>query len=100
MSGFDMTKLAGQLNQIQGVLQKIRVEGNSNGGGLKVVLNGQQDVLAVRIMPPLLAPANKSRLETELLMAFNQGLKKSKERATREINQLVGIDISQLNQFF
>lgn len=100
MNGLDIGKLVGQFKEIQQILTQVKVEGTSNSGAIKIVLNGQQDVLAVRLFPHLAGTLSKNRLEKELLMVFNQTLEHSKEEARQEINSITGVDMNQFNQFF
>lgn len=100
MDGLDIGKLIGHFKEIQGILTKVKVEGTSNSGAIKILLNGQQDVLAVRLFPQLVATLSKPRLEKEILLVFNQTLEQSKEKARREVNHITGVDMNQFNQFF
>lgn len=100
LNGLDIGKLAGRFKEIQGILTKIKVEGDSNSGAIKIILNGQQDVLAVRIFPQLMGTLSKPKLEKELLMTFNQTLEKSKDEAKIGIYHVTGVDMNQFNHFF
>ena len=100
MNAGDMTKLAGNFKEISGRLKKINITTASPSGHLKIIMNGQQEVLAVRINPAVLKVHNIGGIEHELAKLFNNALHQSKETAFNEIQKVTGINMEEYKQMF
>ena len=80
-----------QFRQIQEQLQRIEedlkdraVEGSAGGGMVKVLFNGKQEPLDVKIDPALLEDEDIEFLQEMILAALRQGHKKSRELEEQE----------------
>lgn len=100
MDNIDMQKLAGQIKQLDEVLKQITVVQHSRRGLLKILLNGRQDVLMLRIDPQLSHSVSSTQMAQELKTIFNEALKLSKEHARREMIRITGVDVSVWGDFF
>ncbi len=74
-------KLQRQMMEAQEALAEERVEATSGGGMVKVVADGQQNVLEVKIDPQAVDPEDVEMLEDLVLAAVSEALRKSRELA-------------------
>lgn len=75
----DMVKnIQSNVNYVQEKLQTERIE-VSSGDAVKVVVNGQQNILAIEIGSKYLAPENAALLQDVLVSTVNGALVKSRE---------------------
>lgn len=75
---------------MQDELAKVEVEGVAGGGALKIVVNGNQEILKVEIEPEAVDPDDIEMLSDLFRAAANQALEKSKEIQQERINELTG----------
>ena len=101
MKGFGgMGDMAGMLKQaqkmqkdmarIQEELKERVVEGTSGGGAVKAFVNGQQELLSLKIEPSAVDPQDLSMLEDLVTAAVQNGLKASKEMMQAEMQKVTG----------
>ncbi|NQT87308.1 YbaB/EbfC family nucleoid-associated protein [bacterium] len=83
-------KMQGKMSEIQSSLKERIVEGASGGGMVKVLVNGQQEVMAVKLNPEVVDPDDVAMLEDLILAAARQGLEKAKELANSEMAKVTG----------
>jgi len=83
-------KLQAQLAKAQEELGKTTVEASSGGGAVTVVVNGQQKVLSVKILPEVVNPEDVEMLEDLVLTAVSEALAKSHELAAEQLGGLTG----------
>ena len=84
----DMYKLQKKAKQIKEELKNLHIEADVNG--IAVVINGEQEVVEVRIPAEMLTPENQIKLQNELLNVFNKGIKKSQEVAAEKMRGMMG----------
>jgi DNA-binding YbaB/EbfC family protein len=83
-------KMQTKMADIQNSLKDRIVEGTAGGGMVKVLVNGQQEVMAVKIDPEVVDPEDVAMLEDLILAAARQGLEKAKELASTEMAKVTG----------
>ena len=83
-------KLEKKLAAVREDLAGRRVEGTSGGGVVTVTMNGQRDVVSVRIAPEALDGADPDMLEDLLLGALRDAKEKSDELAASEMSKVTG----------
>jgi len=83
------------LSQVQSMMQKMqeemaqmKFEGSAGNGKVKVVCNGLQEVLSVKIDPELLKD-DPQILEDLVLVAVNDALNKSKEAGNNTVAKMM-----------
>ena len=90
----DLLKQAQQmskdLGKIQHDLKERVVEGTAGGGVVKVHMNGQQELLSLKIDPEAVDPDDVDMLQDLVLAAVNQAVKKSTALAQKEMGKLTG----------
>jgi DNA-binding YbaB/EbfC family protein len=91
---FDILKNAQKLQEQMGAFQEklktIGVTGSAGGGMAEVDMNGQMEVLAVRIAPEALEGGDREMLQDLAAAAFNSALGKVREEVNREMGALAG----------
>ncbi|MFW5986420.1 MAG: YbaB/EbfC family nucleoid-associated protein [Halanaerobiales bacterium] len=93
----NMNKLMKQAQQMQAKMEKMQeemedktVEASAGGGAVKVVVNGKQEVVDLKIDPEAVDPEDVEMLEDLLLAAVNEGLRKVKDMVNDEMGKLTG----------
>lgn len=85
-----MQKMQAKMEEIQKELENKRVEGSSGGGMVKVVANGKQEILEIKIDPEVVNKEDVEMLEDLILAAVNQAKEKSQEIQSEEMAKLTG----------
>ncbi len=78
-------KLQRQMMEAQDALAEERVEGTAGGGMVRVVADGQQNVLEIKIEPEAVDPEDVEMLEDTVLAAVTDAMRKSKELAEERL---------------
>ena len=84
----DMYKLQKEAKRIKEELKNLHIE--AEGEGVVVVINGEQEVVEVRISEEALKPENQAKLQATLLTVFNKAIKKSQEVAAEKMRGMMG----------
>ena len=77
-----------QADQIKRELEANSIE-SEDVRGIKIVINGAQNIKSVEIEPTLLGADNKKRLESDLLRSFNAAVRKSQNLAAEKMKTLM-----------
>ncbi|GAB6179092.1 YbaB/EbfC family nucleoid-associated protein [Desulfotomaculum defluvii] len=96
----NMTKIVGQLQNLQQLLKDMTVEGTAGDGLVKVIMNGQQSILAVRFDPDRIFSLESEALGQMITEAYNQAQIESKEKAKEEVTKSTGLNLSSLPGIF
>ena len=83
-------ELQAKLAKAQAELAEAIIETSSGGGAVKVTVNGQQQVLSVKISPEAIEPDDVEMLEDLVMTAVNEALTKSQELAAERMGKLTG----------
>jgi len=83
-------KLEKRFAEVRESLAEMVVEGTAGGGVVRVEMNGQRDVVSVRIEPEALEGGEPDMLEDLLLSALRDAKQKSDELAAREMSKVTG----------
>ncbi|MGQ9464554.1 MAG: YbaB/EbfC family nucleoid-associated protein [bacterium] len=84
----DALKLQERLHE---ELQKIRVEGSAGGGMVRIEMDGEQNIISLRIEPQIIVENDVNMLQDLIVAAFNDAQNKVKEKAQECLASLVGI---------
>ena len=89
-----MVKQAQQLQsrmlKLQAELAERTVESAAGGGMIKVVANGRQQIVSIRIEKEVVNPEDVEMLQDLILAAVNDALTKSQEMVASEMGKLTG----------
>lgn len=92
----NMTKIMGQLQGLQQFLKDLTVEGTAGEGLVKVMMNGQQNILGVRFDSDRITEVEPEVLGQMLVEAYNQAQAESKAKAKEEVSKVTGLNLSNL----
>ena len=74
-------------------LKKIKVEGSAGGGMVRVEMDGEQNVLAVRIEQDVFEDKDKSMLEDLILAALSDAKNKISEKTKESFQSITGFPL-------
>jgi len=83
-------KMQAKIARMQEELKEKTVEASSGGGMVKVVCNGQQEIIDIEIEPELLEEKDVEMLRDLILAAVNEALRRSREIAEEEMGKITG----------
>jgi DNA-binding YbaB/EbfC family protein len=83
-------KLQARMLKIQEELAEKTVESAAGGGMIKVVANGRQQIVSIRIEKEVVNPEDVEMLQDLVLAAVNDALTKSQEMVAAEMGKLTG----------
>ena len=83
-------KLQSRMLKLQEELALKTVEASAGGGMVKVVANGSQQIVAIRIEREVIDPEDAEMLQDLVLAAVNDAIKKSQEMVSAEMGQITG----------
>ena len=79
-----------RMEQIEQSLKERIVEGTAGGGMVKALVNGRQEIVAVKISREVVNPDDVEMLEDLVTAACAQGLKQSREMRDQEMQKVAG----------
>ena len=89
-----MKDILGQARKLQSKLleelRKIRVEGSAGGGMVRIAMDGEQNILSVKIEPELLDEKDVSMIEDMILAACNDAKKRVAEKTQESFKNITG----------
>lgn len=85
-----------KIDELQGELAGLRIEGQAGGGMVKAVVNGQQELISVKIDGPALTD-DVELVEDLVAAAVNQALGKSREESQERMKRITGGMLGGLN---
>jgi hypothetical protein len=79
-----------RMAKIQEELANKTVEGSAGGGMVRVTVNGQFNVTAIKIESAVVNADEKEMLEDLILAATNDGVRKARELVSSEMSKITG----------
>jgi DNA-binding YbaB/EbfC family protein len=79
-----------KISQLQEELAGKSVEATSGGGMVKIVINGRQEILSVRIDPEVVNREEIEMLQDLIAAAVNEAIRKSQEMMQEEMKKITG----------
>jgi DNA-binding YbaB/EbfC family protein len=83
-------ELQARLAKAQEELAATIVEGTSGGGAVKVTVNGQQEILTIKISPDVVNPQDVEMLEDLVITAINDAVTRARDLADKKMGGLTG----------
>ncbi len=83
-------ELQSKLAQAQKELRRMQVEVEQGKGAVKIVMNGEQRVLSVKIDYSLVDTSNPKQLEVYLTKALNEAQDKIQKMAAASMKEITG----------
>ena len=108
---FDMMKMMGKMKEVQARMKeaqnnvvKLRVNGESGGGMVKVIMNGKKSLVALDIDSALLKAEDKTILQDLVIAAVNKAAEEADALAKEEMKKstegllpnIPGLDLSSM----
>lgn len=87
-------------DEIKKRLDAITVEGESNGGMVKVIATGNRAVTQVTIADELMTPDRKEELEELLIVAIDRAMQQAENVSQSEMKSLMGSMMPGLGNLF
>lgn len=85
-----------KIEEVQNELEELKIDGDSGGGMVKVVVNGKQQVLELSIDQDAMSE-DKELLEDLIISAVNNALNKSLEESQNRMNAVTGNMLGGMN---
>jgi len=85
-----VAKMQQKMEEIQAQLAEERVEGSAGGGMVKVIANGNQEIVEVKIEKEVVNPDDVEMLEELVVSAVNQAREKAAELQAQSMGALTG----------
>ncbi len=85
-----LQKMQAKMEEIQNELEQTQVEGSAGGGMVKVIVNGKQDLLEIKIDPEVVDPEDIEMLQDLIVAAVNQARQKAQELQAEQMSALTG----------
>lgn len=83
-------KVQEQLARVQEEAARHTVEATAGGGMVKVVANGKQEIVSIRIDPEVVNPEDVEMLQDLVQAAVNEALRRAREKMAEEVRSLMG----------
>ena len=81
--------LQSKMKESQDKIKLIQAEGESGGGSVKIVLNGEGEMIKIYISPEILKES-KEIIEDLIIAAYGNAKKKIKLKTTEELSKVTG----------
>ena len=88
MFGNLMDKLQGAQQDVKKRLDNILVDGQAEGGKIKVVASGNKEIRQIFIDEDFFAQSDKEAIEDLVMVAVNKALKNAEEVSAREMQSI------------
>jgi len=79
-----------KMEEIKEELKEMKFEASSGGGVVKIIANGDQEILEVKINKEMVDMDDLDMLEDMIMVASNDAIKQSKEESKNRIAGLTG----------
>lgn len=85
----ELPKAMANAKQVENELDSVRVEGQSGGGAVKVVMTGKADVVEIKIAKTAVDPEDVETLEDLITLAVREAISKANEAREQRINSIL-----------
>ncbi len=79
-----------KLKEVQEELKVLEFEASAGGGAVKARVNGDQEVIEMKINKEMIGPDDLEMLEDMMMVAVNDAIKQSKAEAKNRMGSLTG----------
>jgi len=85
-----LQKAQAEMSRMQEELASKTVEASSGGGAVRVVADGQKNLVSLQIDPEALGEDNKEMLEDMIIAAVNEAFQRVDEMIASEMQKITG----------
>ena len=83
-------QMQAKMAELQEEMAKRTVEATAGGGMVKVVANGRQEILSIKIEPEVIKSEDVEMVEDLVVAGVNEALRKVQEMTKEEMSKLTG----------
>lgn len=83
-------KMKERMAELQEELSKRTIEATAGGGMVKVVANGKQEIISIKIEPEVVKSGDVEMLEDLIIAGVNEAIRRVQEMAKEEMSKLTG----------
>lgn len=83
-------KMQAQITKVQEEIGEKRIEASTGGGMVTAVVNGNQELLEVKINPEVVDPNDVEVLQEMVVGAVNQAMKTAGDMMNTEVEKITG----------
>jgi nucleoid-associated protein EbfC len=83
-------EMQSRMTKIQEELAQKTVDGSAGGGMVRVTVNGQLALTAIKIDPTVINSEEKEMLEDLIMAAVNDGMRKARDMVSTEMSKITG----------
>jgi len=83
-------KLQGDVQKVQDELAAMTVDASAGGGMVTAVMNGQYELVSLKIDPSVVDPSDIGMLQDLVIAAINQAASKMRETTKERMSSLMG----------
>jgi nucleoid-associated protein EbfC len=83
-------EMQSRMDKTQEELAQKTVDGSAGGGMVRVTVNGQLALTAIKIDPTVINAEEKEMLEDLVMAAINDGMRKARDMASSEMSKITG----------
>lgn len=85
-----MQKIQKQMETLQEDLKSQEVEASSGGGAVKAVVNGNKELISVKIDPEVVDPEDVEMLEDLIVAAIGEAMRTADDKVNSEMGKITG----------
>lgn len=85
-----MQKIQKQMETLQEDLKSQEVEASSGGGAVKAVVNGNKELISVKINPEVVDPEDVEMLEDLIVAAIGEAMRTAEDKVNSEMGKITG----------
>lgn len=79
--------------KLKKALKEVRVEASSGAGMVKVVADGEQNIISLRIDPSIVSKEDTEMLQDLIIAAVNEAKKKVQEETKKKMKEIIGFPL-------
>lgn len=83
-------EMQSRMAKMQEELAQKTVDGSAGGGMVRVTVNGQLALMAIKIDSTVITSEEKEMLEDLIMAAVNDGMRKARDMASTEMSKITG----------
>mgnify|MGYP003656735331 CR=1 FL=1 len=83
-------EMKGRMEELKEQLADERIEADSGGGMVRIVMNGKMELLSIKIEPDIINAEEAEVLETLVQAAINEGTRKAQEMVKAKMSEMAG----------
>jgi DNA-binding YbaB/EbfC family protein len=86
----NLLRMQKEMKNIQKTIKKAKIEGESAGGAVKAVVNGEFTLMSISISDEIVKAGDTKQIEKMVLTAVNDAVHNAREYSAEEMKKLTG----------